>query len=57
MVGMIAYLNEDDTEVSLEFPDKDLTLTARQIEELTELLIDLRLKMQPPMSETSDTLN
>jgi hypothetical protein len=57
MIEMNAFLNEDDTEVALEFPEPTLTLTAKQLEGFIEVLVDVRSRMKPPMVETATVLN
>lgn len=48
MLEMTVFLNEDNTQVALRFPDKNLTFTAEELETLLVILVDVRSRLLPP---------
>ena len=54
MLEMTVFLNEDDTQVALRFPDKTLTFTAEQLETLIAILVDVRSRLLPPVDDDDE---
>jgi hypothetical protein len=54
MLEMTVFLNEDDTQVTLRFPDKPLTFTANQLETLIAVLVDVRSRLLPPLDDDGE---
>jgi hypothetical protein len=60
MVSMQAFINEDETQVALNFPDLSdatITLSLTELEEFISVLMDIRTRMQPPAEAHGQTAN
>jgi hypothetical protein len=60
MVNMKARINTEGTQVRLEFPDLanvTLLLTAAELENFAEILMNLRSQMKPARVAPPDRLN
>jgi len=54
MITMNVYINEDDTRVSLVYPDHEnltITFTRDELDRYIEILKDIRSRMQPAPGE------
>ena len=56
MLEMSVFLNEDNTQVALRFPDKPIPLTAEQLETLIAILVELRCRLLPPVDDDGEEL-
>jgi hypothetical protein len=60
MISMQAFINEDETQVALNFPDLSdatITLSLPDLEEFISVLMDIRERMQPPAEADGHTAN
>jgi hypothetical protein len=54
MLEMKAFLNEDDTQVALRFPEMTLTLNAEDLEDFIIVLVDVRSRLLPQVDDDDD---